>query len=168
MRLLCIFALPLMLAGCGGDNTNDIRQFVADADKNVRGSIDPVPDVKQYEVFAYQAFELPDPFKPRKLQPKTADGAGGVKPDLNRPKEALENYPLESLKMVGTLQRDGATYAIVKTSDNSIYRVKVGNYMGQNYGIITGVAENEIRLTEIVQDSAGDWTERVSTITLQE
>lgn len=168
MKLRYTLALCLMLAGCGSDNTNDIRQFVADADKSVRGNIDPVPDVKQYQVFAYQAFELPDPFKPRKLQPKSAEGAGGIKPDLNRPKEALENYPLESLKMVGTLQRDGATYAIVKTSDNNIYRVKVGNYMGQNYGIITGVAEGEIKLTEIVQDSAGDWTERVSSITLQE
>lgn len=160
--------LCLILAGCGGNDTSDIEQFVAEQNKTVRGNVEPIPEVKPYQPFAYQAFELPDPFKPRKLQPKTADGGSGIKPDLNRPKEALENYPLESLKMVGTLQRDGATYAIVKTSDNNIYRVKTGNYMGQNYGIITGVAENEIKLTEIVQDSAGDWTERVSSINLQE
>ena len=168
MSRASLLILVLALAGCGGSDTTDIEQFVAEANKTVRGSVEPVPEVKPYQAFAYQAFELPDPFKPRKLQPKTADGAGGIKPDLDRPKEALENYPLESLKMVGTLQRDGATYAIVKTSDNNIYRVKAGNYMGQNYGIITGVAENEIKLTEIVQDSAGDWTERVSTINLQE
>lgn len=168
MNCASLLILVLALAGCGGSDTTDIEQFVAEANKTVRGSVEPVPEVKPYQAFAYQAFELPDPFKPRKLQPKTADGAGGIKPDLDRPKEALENYPLESLKMVGTLQRDGATYAIVKTSDNNIYRVKAGNYMGQNYGIITGVAENEIKLTEIVQDSAGDWTERVSTINLQE
>lgn len=160
--------LCLAIAGCGGTDTSDIEQFVAEANKTVRGSVEPIPEVKPYQTFAYQAFDLADPFKPRKLQPKTADGAGGVKPDLNRPKEALENYPLESLKMVGTLQRDGATYAIVKTTDNNIYRVKTGNYMGQNYGIITSVAEAEIKLTEIVQDSAGDWTERVSSINLQE
>lgn len=160
--------LCLMLAACGGNDTSDIEQFVAEANKTVRGHVEPIPEVKPYQTFAYQAFDLPDPFKPRKLQPKSADGGGGIKPDLNRPKEALENYPLESLKMVGTLQRDGATYAIVKTPDNNIYRVKTGNYMGQNYGIITGVAENEIKLTEIVQDSAGDWTERVSSINLQE
>lgn len=167
MSRASILILLLTLAGCGGNDTSDIEQFVAEANKTVRGNVEPIPEVKPYQTFSYQAFELPDPFKPRKLQPKTADG-GGIKPDLNRPKEALENYPLESLKMVGTLQRDGATYAIVKTSDNNIYRVKIGNYMGQNYGIITGVAENEIKLTEIVQDSAGDWTERVSTINLQE
>lgn len=167
MSRASILILLLTLAGCGGNDTSDIEQFVAEANKTVRGNVEPVPEVKPYQAFSYQAFELSDPFKPRKLQPKTAEG-GGIKPDLNRPKETLENYPLESLKMVGTLQRDGATYAIVKTSDNNIYRVKAGNYMGQNYGIITGVAENEIKLTEIVQDSAGDWTERVSTINLQE
>lgn len=168
MRRYSAAFLCIVLTGCGDGNVSDIQQFVAEANQTVRGNVEAIPEVKPYQAFAYQAFELPDPFKPRKLQPKTADGGSGIKPDLNRPKEALENYPLESLKMVGTLQRDGATYAIVKTSDNNIYRVKTGNYMGQNFGIITSVAEGEIKLTEIVQDSAGDWTERISSINLQE
>jgi type IV pilus assembly protein PilP len=156
----------LVLAACSGP-AEDTREFVKNAGKDLRGKVEPLPEVKPYEPFTYDATDLPDPFKPRKLAAPKGSG-GGVQPDFNRPKEALEGYALETLKMVGTLQRDKITYAIIKTPDNSLYRVKAGNYMGQNFGIITQVTENEVKLTEIVQDSAGDWTERNASLTLTE
>ena len=88
-------------------------------------------------------------------------------PDLNRRKEPLEAFPLEQLKMVGTLSQDKETYALVR-ADKTLYRVKKGNYMGQNFGLITDVNESEIKLKEIVQDSAGDWAERQSVLPLLE
>ena len=85
---------------------------------------------------------------------------------MNRRKEPLEAYPLESLQMVGTLQRGKNTYALVRTTDRDVYQVKVGNYMGQNFGVIVGIGDGDIRLKELVQDGAGDWTERTSTLQL--
>ena len=91
-----------------------------------------------------------------------------MQPDLNRPKEPLEAYSLETLKMVGMLSRQGVVHAVIKTPDNAIYHVKKGNYVGQNFGRITQIGDGEVGLREIVQDSAGDWSERTSTLLLQE
>lgn len=166
MRLFGTFLLALLLSACGGSG-DDPREFVKNAGKDLRGKVEPLPEVKPYEPFTYEATDLPDPFKPRKLAPP-AGGGGVLQPDFNRPKEALENFPLESLKMVGTLTQGKTIYAIIKTPENNLYRVRVGNHMGQNFGIITQITENEVRLTEIVQDSAGDWMERNASLTLVE
>ena len=136
----------------------------AEQGKGGKGRLDPLPQVKPYEPFAYNAFDLPDPFKPRKIEP--AKGTSKLAPDLNRRKEPLEAYPLESLNMVGTLQKDKTIYALVRTPDKDLYQVRAGNHMGQNYGVIIGVADGEVRLKELVQDGAGDWTERSSTLQL--
>lgn len=153
------------LAGCGpGD---DLAQFVAEAGKDMRGKVEPLPEVKPYEPFAYDAMELPDPFKPRKLTPPgSGKGGGGLQPPKDHVKQVLENYPLDALKMVGTLQQGKMTYALIKTPDSNLYRVKQGNYIGQNFGIITNISDSEVKLTEIVQDSSGDWTERATSISL--
>jgi len=164
MKKLAI-CLTLVLSACGGAS-EDTRDFVKNSGKDLRGKVTPLPEVKPYEPFPYEATDLPDPFKPRKLAPPK--GGGGVQPDFNRPKEALESFALESLKMVGTLQKDKTVYAIIKTPENSLYRVRPGNYIGQNFGIITQVTDSEVKLTEIVQDSAGDWTERNSSLALTE
>lgn len=163
--------LPLLilaclgLASCGGEQYSDLKQFVKESDNLPRGRIPPLPDVRPYEPLAYDAYSLLDPFKPRKIEPPKGPG-GGLQPDLTRRKEPLEAYPLENLRMVGTLQQNKATYALVKSPDNNLFRVKPGNYMGQNFGLIGEISESTIKLKEIVQDSAGDWTERVSTMTL--
>jgi len=166
MKRGILIVLALSLSACGVDHNEDLKQFVKDSGNGLRGKVDPLPEIKPYEPFTYNAFELQDPFKPRKLQP--AKGSGGIQPDLNRAKEALEAYPLENLKMVGTLQRNKAIFAIIKTPDNNLYRVKAGNYIGQNFGVISNITESDLSLKEIVQDSAGDWTERPSTLQLQE
>ncbi|HET7548039.1 MAG TPA: pilus assembly protein PilP [Usitatibacter sp.] len=162
-RILVALAL-LVLAGCTSDS-EDLRRFVRESDKRVPPKIEPLPAVKPFEPFTYEGFDLPDPFKPRKLSPPKQ--GGGLAPDLNRRREPLEAFPLEQLKMVGTLSQGKDTYALVR-ADKTLYRVKKGNYMGQNFGLITDVTENEIKLKEIVQDSAGDWAERQSVLPLLE
>ena len=164
-RILVPLAL-LALAGCSSD-LDDLKQFVRDSDKRVPPKIDPLPAVKPFEPFTYEGFDLPDPFKPRKLSAPKEGSGGGVAPDLNRRKEPLEAFPLEQLKMVGTLSQGPDTYALVR-ADKTLYRVKKGNYMGQNFGLITDVSDSEIKLKEIVQDSAGDWAERQSVLPLLE
>ncbi len=158
----------LALGACSSEEHSDLRQFVKESDKLPGGRIPPLPEVKPYEPFAYNAYELTDPFKPRKIEPPKTTAKGGLQPDFNRPREALEAYPLENLKMVGMLQQKGQTFALVKSPDNSLYRVQSGNYMGQNFGRIVGISETDIKLKEIVQDSGGNWEEKEQALQLQE
>jgi type IV pilus assembly protein PilP len=151
----------LTVAGCGDRHLEDVKKFVKESDKLPGGRIPPLPEVKPYEAFSYDAYDLVDPFKPRKIAPpKAVAGAGGVQPDFNRRKEPLEAYPLENLKMVGTLQQEKVMHALVKTPDNNLFRVRAGNYLGQNFGRITGINDTTIALKEIVQDSNGSWEEK--------
>ncbi len=154
----------VLLAGCGGESHQDLRAWMADQGKGARGRVDPLPQIKPYEPFAYNAFDLPDPFKPRKIEP--TKGGSKLAPDLTRRREPLEAYPLESLNMVGTLAKGKLTYALVRTPDRDVYQVSAGNYLGQNFGVILGVTESEIRMKELVQDGSGDWTERTGTLQL--
>ena len=165
-RLLLPIAAVAVLASCSSE-IDELKSFVRDSDKGLPRRIDPLPAVKPFEPFAYEGFDLPDPFKPRKLAVPKEGAGGGLAPDLNRRKEPLEAFPLEQLKMVGTLSQGKDTYAIVR-ADKTLYRVKKGNYMGQNFGLITDVTEGEIKLKDIVQDSAGDWAERQSVLPLLE
>jgi type IV pilus assembly protein PilP len=165
-RLLVPIAAMAVLASCSSE-IDELKTFVRDSEKGLPRRIDPLPPVKPFEPFTYEGFDLPDPFKPRKLTPPKEGGGGGLAPDLNRRKEPLEAFPLEQLKMVGTLSMANEMYAIVR-ADKTLYRVKKGNYMGQNFGLITDVTESEIKLKEIVQDSAGDWAERQSVLPLLE
>ncbi|MGH8677923.1 MAG: pilus assembly protein PilP, partial [Burkholderiales bacterium] len=134
----------------------------------LRGRVEPLPEVKQFEPYAYNAFDLPDPFMPRQaLSGHTA--STGPAPDAARRKEALEAFPLESLKMVGTLEQRQVRHALIKTPDNNLYRVKVGNYMGQNFGVITAISESAVTLREVIQDpGSGGWSERAANLQLQE
>ncbi len=163
-RWLLLPAAAVLLASCSSE-MDELRQFVKDSEKNLPRKIETLPAVKPFEPFTYEGFDLPDPFKPRKIVAK--ESVGGLAPDLNRRKEPLEAFPLEQLKMVGTLQQGQDMYAIVR-GDKTLYRVKKGNYMGQNFGLITDITDGEIKLKEIVQDSAGDWAERQSVLPLLE
>lgn len=165
-RLCCYLGVGLLIAGCGGESHQDLRAWMNEQGKGSKGKLDPLPQVKPYEPFAYNAFDLSDPFKPRKIEP--IKGASNLAPDLNRRKEPLEAFPLETLQMVGTLQKERATFALIRTTEKDIYQVRIGNYLGQNFGVIIGISDNAIRLKELVQDGSGDWTERSSTLQLAE
>lgn len=163
--------LVSVLGGCGGDEFSDLKQFVKESGEGLRGRVEPIPEVKQFEPFAYNAFELPDPFKPRELAlaNRAGSGGGGPQPDLNRRKEALESFALETLQMVGTLEQKQVRFALIKTPDNNLYRVRIGNYVGQNFGVITTISESAVTLKEVIQDSSsGSWNERTSNLQLLE
>ena len=154
------------LAACGERGHPDLEAWMKDQGKAVKGKLDPLPQIKPYDPFSYNAFDLPDPFKPRKIEP--SKGGSKLAPDFTRRKEPLEAFPLESLTMVGTLARNKTTYALVRTPEKDVFQVRAGNYMGQNYGVIIEIGDGELKLKELLQDGAGDWTERSSSLQLQQ
>jgi len=159
----------LLLAGCGGEEFQDLRDFVKNSGADLRGKVDPPPEIKPYEPFNYDnSVGLSDPFKPRKQEVKNAGRPGINQPDLERRKEELEEFPLEGIKMVGYLQQANVGHAVVRSPNNKIHRVKVGNYLGLNFGRITAITDTEVKIKEMVQDSTGDWSERESILQLVE
>jgi type IV pilus assembly protein PilP len=162
MALACLF-----LVACSSEEHGDLREWMDEATKNVSGRIPPLPKVKPYEPVPYDASNLLDPFKPGKIvSEQKKNGGGGLQPDLDRPREPLEAYPLETLKYVGVMTKKNVSYAIIQV-DGSLYQVRVNNYMGQNFGVISKITESEVVLKELTQDAAGDWVERESTLLLQ-
>ncbi len=165
-KLALAAAAALGLAACGGEEFGDLKQELVRLTKDLRGKVEPLPQVKQYEPVPYRSESLVDPFVPARIvvaQVAGGAGSGGPQPDTSRPKEPLEAFPLDSIQMVGTLTQKDETYALVKAGPN-LYRVKKGNYMGQNFGLITAIDEFQISLKEVVQDSGGDWVERTAQV----
>ena len=162
-----LISLSILLAACSGGESDDLDKFMAEAAQGMRAKIDPLPEVKPYVPIEYNVDgALNDPFKPRKAQTTKTTG---IQPDFNRPKEPLEAYTLESLKLVGSLSKDNLQYALIKTPDNNVQQVSIGNYIGQDFGIVTEITENEVMLKEIVQDEmSGDWIEQSTSIALEE
>lgn len=154
-----------MLAGCGLGQGDNLDQFFVDALSEAQTGIKPLPEVKQFKPFEYNADGLlQDPFSVRK-----AKVINTLQPDLNRPKEALENYALETIAYVGALTKDGNPVALFKTSGGAIHQAKVGNYIGHNRGMVTKVTEAAVTVKEIVQDElTGDWNARNIDVVLQE
>ncbi len=167
MRRLTVTLSALLLVACSAGEHEDLQEWMKTAAQDAKGKIPPLPVVEPYVPVPYDVGNLIDPFKPAKMAPEDKKGGGGFRPDLDRPKEPLEFYPLESLKYVGVMTRKKVSYAIVQV-DGTLHQVKIGNYMGQNFGVVVNVSEPEITLRELIQDSAGDWVERTSTLLLQE
>ncbi len=166
MRTLALALCAVALAACSDADHEDQRQWMNEVAKDIKGKIPPLPQVRDYEPVPYDVGNLVDPFKPAKIGVEQKKGGGGLRPDMDRPREPLEAFPLESLKFVGVMTRKKVSYALVQV-DGSLYQVRAGNYMGQNFGVIAQVTESEIVLKELVQDSAGDWVEREVTLLLQ-
>lgn len=166
LKIACIASIGLILTGCNSGEGDDLDKFMSSASNDMSKGVEPLPEVLPYSPLEYNADgTLSDPFKPRKAASKN----GSLQPNTSRPKEALEAYPLESLKYVGSMSRNKLTYALIKTPDNTVQQVKVGNYIGPNYGLVTAINESDIALKEIVQDDlTGDWIERTASINLQE
>lgn len=162
----------LLLAACGGEEHSDIKEWMKDATKDLRGRVPPLPEVKPFPIVSYDAGDIVDPFRPSKIEPERKQGGGGAKPDFDRRREELEKYPLETLKFVGLLRQGKLLYAVI-VADKKIYRVKIGNYMGQDYGMVTDIQtspaldEGKLILRELVQDPTGDWVERETVLEMQ-
>lgn len=168
---LTVALVCLAFTGCGSErHLEDVKQFVKESENLPRGRIEPLPEVKPYEPFEYAAFDLFDPFVARKApatQPTKRD-SNDPRLDPNRRKGPLEAFPLENLKMVGTLQQKKDVFALIKTPDNNLHRVKTGDFMGQNFGRITDINESALKLKELIQDSGNEWKEEERTLLLQE
>lgn len=161
----------LLLAGCSDSNVREVRTWMDQVKKDTRVSIKPLQEPKDFIPFAYGAKESVDPFSPNKLLAELArEGATSnnpFKPDTNRRKEVMEGFPLDTMVMVGTMQKNGTSYALLQI-DRTLYQVKPGQRIGQNFGIVTKVGDQEVDVREVVQDAGGEWVERMSKLELQE
>ncbi len=166
-------ALGLLLVGavgCGGDDVSDLTKYIAEVKARPKAAIEPLPEIKVVESFIFKPEGLRDPF--RSIERKDDDsnidvsGINGIKPDVERRKEELEAYPLDSLRMVGTLRNDKGFWGLVRARDGTIHRVQVGHHMGQNYGKILRILDDKIELMEIVPDKPGTWREQQSSLAL--
>ncbi len=166
-RALLLSLLTLALTACQGDGYGDLREFMKKTAASLPHQIDPLPAAKAYEPFEYKGFELPDPFRPRTLRADGGAQSGQNAPDLNRPREALERFPLDAMKLVGVLQQKGKVFGLVR-AEGTLYRVKTGDHLGLDYGVITAITETEVALRETVQDAGGEWTLREARLQLAE
>lgn len=171
---LILIGFSLALAGCGPTGEDELRMWMADQRANTKPSVTPLTEPKKFVPESYAQDGAIEPFNQVRLtqalrrdSTQVASNAALIAPEMARRKEPLEAFPLDSMAMVGSLNKEGAPTALLKV-DNLIYQVKVGGYLGQNYGKITKITENSIQLREIAQDATGDWIERAASLDLQE
>ena len=173
-RFLITLLAAAALAGCGASGHEEVQEWMREQRAQTRPRIEPIPEPKKFTPQPYQQEAAIEPFSNQKLvralrseSQQSSSSAALLAPELNRRKEPLESFPLDSMTMVGSLVKQGQPVALVKV-DNLLYQVRPGNYLGQNYGRITKVTETEVVLRELVQDAAGEWVERNATLQLQE
>ena len=167
MNRAVILGACVLLVGCAGGSEDDLQTWMNEQAKTMRGSVQTLPELKPFPVVAYAGTQGDDPFRSARMEPERRASAGALRPDMDRRREPLESYPLESMQMVGILMQGRNTHALIK-ANNALHQVKVGNYMGQNFGVVTQITENQVTLRELVEDVYGDWVERITPLTLQE
>jgi type IV pilus assembly protein PilP len=155
----------LSLSGCS-NGMDELRKQVDEIKSRPGEAIEPLPEIKPYEPFAYSASSLRSPFVP--TAPARSDLAAGVRPDVKRPREFLEQFPLDTMRMVGTLQLMGRNFGLVQGKDGLVHRVLPGNFVGQNDGKIVGISSTKISIIEIVPDGLGGYIERPAALALTE
>lgn len=170
---ICCAVFLTCLTGCGNDDFSDLNQYLSRVKAEPKRAIKPLPEIKIVESFMFNPEGMRDPFKPLVVpeqQNKAGEQSteGGIKPDTNRRKEDLEAFPLEILKMVGTVVMKSNLWGLVKADDGTVHRVQVGNYMGKNYGKIIRISTDKIELMEIVPDKPGTWREQKASLALTE
>jgi type IV pilus assembly protein PilP len=164
-----LLACIVLLSGCSSDNMDDLRAYVQSVKARPASRIPPLPTFETYVNFPYSAAHLRDPFAPFVPEGAVAQQQpGAIKPPITHRREPLEEFPLDSLKFVGLLERAGERWAIISAPDGLIHRVNVGNYIGQNYGKITSISESKIELMETVSNGLGGWVERPAALSVVE
>ena len=162
---IAMLASVFALSACGDDD--DLRAYVAEVKSRKSKDIEPIPQIKPYEPFEYVPGDRRDPFV---LAEPQADQAlsGGPRPDLRRNREPLEEYPIDALRMVGTINTKAGNFALIKAPDGVVHRVSLRNHLGQNYGEIIRITESEVSLLEIVPDGFGGWMQRPASLALSQ
>jgi type IV pilus assembly protein PilP len=164
-RILLAATALALVAGCS-DDTDQLRAQIAEIKSRPGGRIEPLPEVKPYETFAYPSADQRSPFEPG--VPASMAGPNAIRPDSSRPREFLEQFSLDTLRMVGTLKLQNRVYGLVQTKDGLVHRVLPGNHLGQSDGRITAIEEGKISLIEIVPDGMGGFIERPAALALSE
>ena len=158
-------------AGCGDGGLPEVKQWMDEVRNDTKVFIPKLSEPKKFTPFVYSGKGSLDPYDSKKLAIAFAKlqstSTNALTPDMERRREPLESYPLDTLKMVGTLQKTGLSYALLQ-ADRTVFQAKVGNYIGQNFGMITNITETAVELKEVVQDATGEWVERKATLELQE
>ena len=157
----------LGLSGCSGGRYGDLEAFFEEVRSQPKGRIEPLPEVLPYETFVYVPSELRDPFV-QYIEELVNYSDTGLRPDMNRKREPLEQYPLDTLEFVGHLEKSGVRWGLVSAPDKSVYRVQIGNYVGKNYGKIVSITETSIKLVEIIPSGTGSWVDREASLALNE
>ncbi|WP_456447565.1 pilus assembly protein PilP [Thiolapillus sp.] len=170
MKYLIPSLMILFLAGCANQDMSDLRSYVEEVKSRPPTPIEPIPQIQQAETYLYVGGDRRNPFVPTEdtSEVMVADAGTGPRPDPNRRKEELESYPLDSLKMVGTLDQNKAVWALVQSPDGTIHRVKTGNYLGQNDGRIISIEEEKVNVVELIPNGSGGYLERQASLTLGE
>jgi type IV pilus assembly protein PilP len=167
----CVIGLmAVVLTACGGGDLSDLQEWVASVRKRQKGTVEPLPEIKTVEPYVFKPEDIRDPFiqNEKTEQQEEAKSDNGIHPDTTRAKEDLESYELDSLRMVGTINQSGQLWGLVRAIDGTIHRVRVGNYMGRNFGKIIRIKEGQIELLEIIPDSPAGWRERKAALDLSE
>ena len=165
-RASIVLLASCLLIGCAEQKMDDLQRFVENAHKDRKPRVEPLPRIKPHETFTYTATQLTDPFSKSNLVRNPPTQAQGNAPDLNRRKEPLEQYPLDSLRMVGTLSKDDTAWAVIRAPDGTVHRAQSGNYLGKNYGKILKVTSNKLFITEIISGGNQNWIERETSIAI--
>ena len=172
VRWAAIATAAALLTGCGASDESELRAWMSSVKQATRATTQPVPPPKEFAPFVYDSNVGDDPFDPQKIlkavarQQQARASASAVKPDLERRREVLEGFPLDQIRMVGMMRQGGVNVALLETNGTT-HMVRVGNYLGQNFGVVTRITETELLLKEIVQDAAGEWVERPAKLELQ-
>jgi type IV pilus assembly protein PilP len=171
MRLMIAIAACAVLVSCASSDHSDLKAYVDSVIARQKPKIEPLPEFKPYPIYVYEAGELRDPFQESAFveqQVEVAIEGSGIRPPERDTREPLEEYPLDVLRMVGTLEQSATMWALIKDGEGSIHRVKTGNYMGKNYGKILSINEHKVEILEIVPNGLGAYIERPATIALSE
>jgi type IV pilus assembly protein PilP len=166
VRLLLVLLCVGLIAGCSGENLTDLHQYIKEVKAKQKSRIEPLPEIVDYPIYAYDDSELRDPFIPPAPKRMTSSDPN-LRPDHHTP-DVLEQFPLDTLQMVGSLEQSGQRWALIKAQDGTLYRTTRGRYMGQDNGKIINVTESQIVLQEIVPDGLGGWVKREAVISVSE
>lgn len=164
--VLAALLITLALSGCGGNDMSDLKHYVAQAKAHQSGHIPPLPKIEPYHPFTYRPDKRRDPFQPAQTGPSkpTTPHTGGPRPDPNHVPGPLEQFPLDSLQMLGTLTANGHTYALIASPDGIVHRVSLGEYLGQHYGRVTHITPDTVAVVELVPTGFGGYRKQPASI----
>lgn len=170
IRYLIPLGAAVLMSACTGGEMSDLEDYVNQVKAREKSAIEPLPEIKTVETFVFDPSNLRNPFVPTETneEPVEVAGQNGIRPDLVRPREELESYTLDTLRMVGTVTMASNLWGLIQANDGTIHRVRNGNYIGQNHGKIIRILENQIELLEIIPDGPGSWRERQASVKLSE